>query len=125
VSWLAWIADVLGAARYEQHAICLTNDPMMIGIYTTSDLTIWISYMLIGAALVVSRRRGIVPRPIAFDLFASFIAACGLTHFTKVITLYTGIYRLDVLVTLATAVISGFTAFYTLVGVVADDGRPR
>jgi len=123
-NWLTWIADVLGAQRYDQHSICLTNDPLLIGIYTTSDFTIWLSYMMIGASLVVGRRRGIVPRPIAFDLFAAFIISCGFTHATKLVTLYTGIYRLDVLVNLATAVISGFAMFYTVLGTLAYGRRP-
>jgi hypothetical protein len=109
-----YLLEFFGAERYSQHAICLTNDPLMIGLYTVSDLTIFISYMVIGGVLMLCRSAGIVPRPIAFTLFASFILGCGFTHLTKVLTLFTGVYRLDVMVVAATASISLFTALFTL-----------
>lgn len=115
--WTA-IADFFGAERYSQHSICLTNDPLMIGAYTIGDLVIWLSYTVIAGALVICRRRGITPRPLAFDLFASFIVLCGLSHLVKTVTLYTGVYRLDVLVVIATAGISAVSAWYTLVSMI-------
>jgi hypothetical protein len=123
MSWIEWLADFLGAGQYDSHSLCLTNDLLLISVYTAGDLVIWASYMVISAGLLICRQRGIIPRPVAFDLFASFIMACGMTHFVKVVTLYTGIYRLDVMVTLATAVVSGFTAFFTVLG--TTDARLR
>lgn len=110
------IVDFLGAERYSQHAICLTNDPLMIGFYTAGDVLIWVSYTVISAVLIICRRQGIQPEPVAFDLFAGFILLCGISHLTKTITIYTGVYRLDVMVIVATAVISSFTAGYTVLG---------
>lgn len=72
--------------------------------------------MVISAALIVCRQHNIVPQPVAFDLFASFIFLCGLSHLVKTVTIYTGVYRLDVLVVVATAVVSAGTAIYTLIG---------
>lgn len=110
------ILDFWGAERYSQHAICLTNDPLMIWIYTVADMLIFISYFMISAVLLLCRSRGITPEPVAFALFGSFIMACGLTHLTKTLTLFTGVYRLDVLVVVATASISAFTALFVLKG---------
>lgn len=124
VSWitdvdaLQSIADFWGAQRYSQHAICLTNDALLIWIYTASDLLIFVSYFALSAMLWFSRSKGISPKPVAFTLFASFILACGLTHLTKTMTLFTGVYRLDVLVVVATAIISAFTAIFTLKGII-------
>ena len=109
-----YLLEFLGAERYSQHAICLTNDPLMIGLYTISDLTVFVSYITIGTVLILARQKNITPQPIAFSLFASFILACGFTHLTKTLTLFTGVYRLDVMVVVATATISLFTALYTL-----------
>lgn len=116
MTWIEWLAEILGADQYDRHSLCLTNDPLLIGVYTVSDLTIWLSYIVIGTGLIICRQRGITPRPVAFDLFASFILGCGMTHFTKTITLYTGVYRLDIMIVIATAVVSAFTAVYTVLG---------
>jgi len=108
------LADFFGADRYEQHALCLTNDPVMVWPYIVSGLAIGISYMTISTILLLARRRGLQPQPVAFVLFAAFILLCGLTHLTGVLTLFYGVYRLDVLVHVATASVSAFTAYYTL-----------
>lgn len=118
MTFLQYLLDFWGAERYSQHSICLTNDPLMIWTYTIADLTIFVSYFTISAVLVLSRR--LRPEPVTFALFASFIMACGLSHLTKTLTLFTGVYRLDVLVVVATASISAFTALFTLQGAFND-----
>lgn len=97
------IADFLGADRYSQHAVCLTNDPLLIGLYTGGDLAIWASYMVIATAMLVFKLRAITARSISFNLLVGFIYACGWTHFTKQLTIWTGIYRLDVVVVIFAA----------------------
>lgn len=119
---LEYLLDFWGAQRYSQHAICLTNDPLMISLYTVSDLLIFLSYLTISSVLVMCRAKGITPEPVAFTLFASFILGCGLTHLTKTLTLFTGVYRLDVLVVVATAIISAFTALFVLRGAYHERG---
>lgn len=90
----------------------------MLWMYTIADLTIWLSYLCIGAGLLWARQRHIRPQPVAFTLFASFIVLCGLSHLTKTLTLASGIYRLDLMVVIATAAVSVITAVYTVLGVV-------
>lgn len=104
--------DFWGAERYSQHAICLTNDPLMIWLYAIADMIIFGSYLAISLVLIRSRRLGILPEPVDFTLFASFILACGLSHLTKTLTLFAGVYRLDILVVVATASVSLFTALF-------------
>lgn len=121
MGYLEAIADFFGAEEYSQHSLCLTNDPIMVWFYVVAGLTIGASYLTISTALIRARQRGVQPRPIAFTLFAAFIMLCGLTHLTAVLTLFFGVYRLDVLIHVATASVSGFTALYTVLG--ATDAR--
>jgi len=105
------ILDFFGAERYSQHSICLTNDPIMIFLYVFSDLTTFASYFAIGLSLLFAAR---VPpariRPAMRLLFGAFIFLCGLSHLTSVVTLFSGVYRLDILVRAAMAAVSIVTA---------------
>lgn len=105
------ILNFFGAERYSQHAICLTNDPVMIFLYVLSDLSTFASYFAIGLSLLIVPQ---VPperiRPAMRLLFGAFIFLCGLSHLTSVITLFSGVYRLDILVRAAMAAVSVVTA---------------
>lgn len=126
MSFWAWLADILGAGRYSQHSICLTNDLLMITLYTISETVIWLSYFILGASLVTSYKHGISLKPEIKLLFGMFIFLCGAQHATSLLTLYVGVYRLDVVVKVATAAVSFVTALVTLRGLKADpDERPR
>lgn len=105
------LLNFFGAERYSQHSICLTNDPVMIFLYVFSDLSTFASYFAIGLSLLFVAR---VPpariRPPMRMLFGAFIFLCGLSHLTSVVTLFTGVYRLDILVRAAMAAVSVVTA---------------
>jgi hypothetical protein len=111
------LLNFFGAERYSQHAICLTNDPVMIFLYVLADLSTFAAYFAIGISLLVIRQ---VPRtrirPSMRLLFGSFIFLCGLSHLTSVVTLFTGVYRLDILIRAAMAAVSVITA-----GMVVND----
>ena len=114
---LAWLYEFSGAAVYYGHAICLTNDPVIMTFYVAGDLTIWASYLVIGALLLA--RPAAVIETIGGSttwLYGAFIALCGFSHLSKMLTLFAGIYRLDVVVVLATASVSALTAWRTAVG---------
>jgi cell division protein FtsW (lipid II flippase) len=116
------ILNFFGAERYSQHSICLTNDPLMIFLYVLSDLSTFASYVAIGVSLLfVSRVPPTRIRPPMRLLFGAFIFLCGLSHLTSVITLFAGVYRLDVLVRAAMAAVSVVTA----ISVVHDYLRGR
>lgn len=112
------ILEWLGAERYMKHAICLTQDPVLMTLYTAADLTIFLSYFVIGGTLLwrfmySGAVFSAVPRSLQV-LYGSFIFLCGLTHLTKTMTLFTGIYRLDILVVAATAAVSATTAVFVV-----------
>lgn len=111
---LTWLLDFLGAGRYFKHAICLTDDPLMISLYTFSDLATWAAYFVIGITLLRSRAR---PFEFSYELrllYGAFIFLCGLSHLTGVMTLYSGVYRLDIMVRAAMAGVSVTTAYLTM-----------
>jgi hypothetical protein len=113
MDFLLRVADLLGASRYSQHAICLTNDPVMIFLFVTGDTITAASYFTIGLSLIYYRTRVVQFSVIARGLYGAFIFLCGASHATEVLTMFTGIYRLDVAVTAAMGVVSAFTAVVT------------
>jgi hypothetical protein len=122
MDWLTWLADALGASRYAQHALCLTNDPLLMILYVAGDLTTFLAYFVIGLVLISKKRHILELSPTALAMYGAFIFLCGLSHLTETLTLFTGIYRLDVMVTAAMASVSAVTAAYTVFGVL-DAGK--
>ena len=119
------ILSALGAGRYYPHAICLTYDPLMLWAYSVLDLSIWMAYTTIGIGLIFYRIRGLRATRLSFDLFAGFIITCGMTHLTDVATLFSGLYRLDVMMRIATAVVSVTTAIHVVLRLVGLGGEYR
>jgi len=110
---LSQIAALLGAERYSQHAICLTNDPVMIFLFVSGDIITAASYFTIGLSLIYYRTRVVEFSVVARGLYGAFIFLCGASHAAEVLTMFTGVYRLDVAITAAMAVVSAFTAVVT------------
>lgn len=130
--WLSWLADILGASRYAAHSLCLSNDPFVVNLYVLSDMAIMVAYFVIGGLLLFNARdaerfiRFLYFRPAAQGLFGAFIFGCGLTHGTMTMTLYYGVYYLDLLVRAATGGISVATAIMTAVAFLGPSPpRPR
>lgn len=110
---MEYVWRLLGAGTYYQHAICLTNDPVIIALYLVGDLLIWGSYMVIGLSLAILYTGTMRLSRAATVLFGSFIFLCGMTHLTKSATLFAGVYYLDLAVVLMTATVSTLTAVLT------------
>ncbi|RUV98334.1 hypothetical protein EOA88_00405 [Mesorhizobium sp. M5C.F.Ca.IN.020.14.1.1] len=110
------ILNFLGAERYTAHSLCLTNDPLILTLYVMADGVTWLSYFAIGISLMLSRHAFDIAkaRPTIRLLFGAFIFLCGLSHLTMVMTLFTGIYRLDVMVRVAMGAVSVVTAIVTV-----------
>jgi PAS domain S-box-containing protein len=94
------------------HGYCFLWFPEVLWLHAASDALIALSYFAIPAALVVLvlRRRGEVPFPWLFGLFAAFIVACGLTHVMGIWTIWRPDYGAEGLVKGATALVSVATA---------------
>lgn len=119
------LLNLLGAERYSQHSICLTNDPFMMMLYVWGDGVTGVSYFIIGTVLLlrwhINKMRPSRRLQSLTPLYGWFIFLCGLSHFTSITTLFWGIYRLDVFVTFAMAGVSGATAYFTLLDYLGAD----
>lgn len=117
---------LLGAERYSQHAVCLTNDPYMMFLYVWGDGVTAASYFVIGTVLLLRwYLKRLAPSRMLINLtplYGWFIFLCGLSHLTSITTLFWGIYRLDVFVTAAMASVSATTAYFTFTDYLNRDG---
>ena len=94
------------------HGLCYLWDSGLITLHLLSDVLIGLSYLGIGATLgyMVHRLRRDIPFHWMFLCFGTFIAACGLTHWMEVWTLWHPTYWLAGDVKALTAVASIGTA---------------
>lgn len=111
--WWTWILDVLGADRYNAHSICLTNDPIIMTLFAASHLATFASYMVIGLTLVIYANRIISMSSRVRALYGTFILLCGGAHLCEVFTLFSGVYRLELMFDTAMAAVSVMTAIFT------------
>ncbi len=121
MNWWTSILNALGAERYSQHAICLANDPIILTVFVGSDLFIAASYYLIGLGLLLKRHLILQLSPQAIALYGAFILLCGSTHVSHILTQFAGVYRLEAVVTAATAAVSTITAVYTAMALWFDE----
>ncbi len=90
-----------------------SEEPWWGWIHIFSDLAIFAAYFAIPLSLLqFVRRRGDLPFLGIANLFALFIVACGITHFTEAIIFYWPVYRLSGLFKLITAGISVATVVH-------------
>lgn len=119
-----WFLNISGATVFLAHSICLTNDPVIMSLYVVGDLTTWASYMVIGGSLLWNRGHSLRMSQSALALYGTFIFLCGLSHLSKTLMLFAGMYRLDVFVVAAMAAVSAMTAVFTLKEVYAAKAKP-
>jgi two-component system NtrC family sensor kinase len=94
VATLAVVATTLPTA-FLPHGVCYNWNPSLIGLHLVSDGLIGAAYFSIPPALYYfAKRRGDLPFPWMFLLFALFIVACGATHWMEVWTLWSPQYWL-------------------------------
>jgi hypothetical protein len=108
------IAVFLGAARFMPHAMCLGNDPWIIGLFVATHILVGIAYMIISGVLFFDRAaatRAMFDNRMAFG---AFIVLCGLSHFSAAVTFYAAVYWLEAAIMLATCIVSATVAWVTL-----------
>jgi len=97
---------------YMAHGYCFSWEKGLVWLHVTSDILTGLSYYAIAIAMAyyVSRRRDILFK-IVFIFFATFIVACGTTHFLAAYTVYVPHYWLEGYVKALTALVSAIAAF--------------
>ncbi len=105
------LRSFLDRSDLSPHGICLLWRPELIWTHVVSDFVTGLAYFTIPVALgvFVTKRRDVAFGWMAWA-FASFILACGTTHFFAIWTLWVPDYAAEALVKAFTAVISLVTA---------------
>lgn len=99
--------------EYMPHGHCYAWQPLILWMSVLSDIAIASAYFSIPVALVIIiRKRNDIKFKGVFLLFALFILCCGITHLVSVYTIWHGVYGLQAVSKLVTAVVSLATAIY-------------
>lgn len=85
----------------------------MVWSQVSTNLVIGLSYLSISATLwLLTRRMKGIPFSKAYLAFGLFIVSCGVTHFIDIVTIWRGVYWLDVTLRGFTALASAATAIW-------------
>lgn len=108
---LDYIRGLLNSERLAPHGYCLLWEPGLIWTHVASDALIGTAYFSIPVALAyfLTKRRDVHFSWVVW-MFATFIMACGVTHFFAIWTLWNPDYGPEALVKAGTAAVSVFTA---------------
>ncbi len=111
---LNYFRELFDTGMLSPHGICLLWRPELLWTHVVSDALIGVAYMTIPLSLaVLLARRKDIPFGGVVWAFVLFIAACGLTHFMAIWTLWRPDYGVEALLKAATAVVSVATAVLT------------
>ena len=102
---------IFDTSGFLPHGICLLWQPELLALHVSSDVMTGLAYYSIPLALVyfIWKRRDVAFSWV-FWLFATFILACGTTHFFSVWTLWNPDYGVEGVLKAATALVSVLTA---------------
>jgi signal transduction histidine kinase len=108
---LDYFRELLNAQSFAPHGYCLLWQPELIWTHVFSDALIGLAYFSIPVALAyfLTKRRDVQFSWVVW-MFATFIMACGVTHFFAIWTLWNPDYGPEALVKAGTAVVSVITA---------------
>ena len=108
---LDYLRELLNDDSFAPHGYCLLWQPELIWTHVISDALIGVAYFSIPVALAyfLTKRRDVQFGWVVW-MFATFIMACGITHFFAIWTLWNPDYGPEALVKAGTAAASVFTA---------------
>lgn len=92
--------------------VCWRGDRILVSIYTITNLSIAISYLLISSILYYTILKHFIHRSIRNVLlgFAVFISMCGLSHFFDVVNIYDNHFYLGGIIKICAAITSGYVS---------------
>jgi signal transduction histidine kinase/CheY-like chemotaxis protein len=106
VDWL------LNPSGLTPHGFCLSWAPGLVWIHAGSDAIIGLAYFMVPLSLALfARKRSDFEYSWILYLFVAFIAACGMTHFMSILTLWFPVYGIEGVIKLITALASVAAAF--------------
>lgn len=110
-----FISKVLDTADWPPRWHCGKWSSFHGWLFIISDLLVWSAYFTIPAIIIryitIQKHQRFIR---LYFLFASFIMACGTTHFLDAVSFWYPAYRLNGIVRFVTAAISWVTIFYMI-----------
>lgn len=123
---MSWrdVAIWLGSERYAAAVSCLTNDGLIVLLYTICDVASGISYGALGAALSLSSDRGLQTDGDHRLLLGLMLLFSGARQFSEVAALHVGIYRLDIVIKAACTAVAVVAALTMARGIITKGRVP-
>lgn len=109
-----WLLDILGDGVYYERLACLNFDPRIAAVYVACDVILVCSAIAIGGMLILRRDEITYVSPVARVMVALVILCMGLGYATSGLTIFIGVYRLDLAIKSAAAGLAGITAYYVV-----------
>jgi len=106
------LTSLFSASGFMPHGHCYLWNGPLVWTMVSSDFLIGLAYASISICLYLLVRRIKLPFSGMFLAFGLFIAACGLTHFMEIYTLWIPAYWVSAFVKIVTAVASVMTAIW-------------
>lgn len=107
-----FLSALFSSDGFVPHIHCYLDRTGVVWLHVTSDFLIGLSYLVISLTLYSLVRRVKFPFNRMFISFGVFIAACGLSHFMEIWTLWHPTYWLSGAIKAITAVASVSTGIY-------------
>src|SRR5215213_4605207 len=117
-SFLGW----LGADVYYERSLSLLGDYVMVTLSLTADFGITVGCGVIAFSYWIHRKHSLQLNHEALILIGASFGLLSLTHAVNMITMYSGVYLLDLLVRSSAAAACCVMAFYTAKALLS---RPR
>lgn len=124
------LASVFGTDRYGPQSVGLISDPAIIVLFLLFNLVTGLSWTAIGGMFVAHRyeavrfMRFIFMKPAAVGLYGCLLVAGGVNLMTVTLTLFWGVYYLDLIARCVLAVVSTGTAITTALAFYSEEALP-
>jgi hypothetical protein len=103
----------LGADVYYPRQLAFASDSVMVALSAIADAGIFAGCCLIALSYLIHRKRSLSLNPDAVNLVGASFGLVGLTHLVNLLTMYSGIYLLDLVTRSSAAAACCVTAIYT------------
>lgn len=104
-------AEIFGGNRYSSTMACLTNDTVIAALFVVSDVILAVALMAVGYRLWINRETGCYLLPYQCRMAVIIAALMSVGYVVDVVTIFDGIYRVEVLLRGTVAGLASVFAF--------------
>lgn len=113
-------AEIFGGNRYSSAMACLTNDTVIAALFVVSDAILATALMAVGYRLWSNRETGCYLLPYQCRMAFIIAVLLSVSYAVDVVTIFDGIYRVEVLLR---GVIAGLASVFAFSFYVSDRGE--